>query len=156
MKITDIINGDRPSLSFEVFPPKTDDNFDSVLSTALEIAALEPSYMSVTYGAGGGTSEYTANIGEALLKKGVTPLSHLTCISSTRERIRQELDKLRSKGIENVNSKRKGDMFVITKVIIPEKITKEQRKIFEQLEKTELDNTSFIKKFKKFLKDNIK
>ena len=64
--------------------------------------------------------------------------------------------RLRSKGIENVNSKRKGDMFVITKVIIPEKITKEQRKLFEQLEKTELDNTSFIKKFKKFLKDNIK
>ena len=47
-------------------------------------------------------------------------------------------------------------MFVVTKVIIPEKITKEQRKLFEQLEKTELDNTSFIKKFKKFLKDNIK
>ena len=64
--------------------------------------------------------------------------------------------RLRSKGIENVNTKKKGDMFVITKVIIPEKITKEQRKLFEQLEKTELDNTSFIKKFKKFLKDNIK
>lgn len=64
--------------------------------------------------------------------------------------------RLRFKGIENVNSKRKGDMFVITKVIIPEKITREQRKLFEQLENTELDNTSFIKKFKKFLKDNIK
>lgn len=64
--------------------------------------------------------------------------------------------RLRSKGIENVNSKRKGDMFVITKVIIPEKINKEQRKLFEQLKETELENTSFIKKFKKFLRDNIK
>jgi len=59
--------------------------------------------------------------------------------------------RLRGKGIENVNSKRKGDMFVITKVIIPEKLTKEQRKIFETLQDTELENTSFIKKFKKFL-----
>ncbi len=64
--------------------------------------------------------------------------------------------RLRSKGIENVNSKRKGDMYVITKVIIPEKINREQRKLFEQLQDTELDNTSFIKRFKKFLKDNIK
>ncbi len=64
--------------------------------------------------------------------------------------------RLRSKGIENVNSKRKGDMYVITKVIIPEKINREQRKLFEQLQDTELDNTSFIKKFKKFLRDNIK
>lgn len=64
--------------------------------------------------------------------------------------------RLRSKGIENVNSKRKGDMYVITKVIIPEKINREQRKLFEQLQDTELDNTSFIKRFKKFLRDNIK
>ena len=63
--------------------------------------------------------------------------------------------RLRSKGIENVNSKRKGDMYVITKVIIPEKINREQRKLFEQLQDTELDNTSFIKRFKKFLRDNI-
>ena len=63
--------------------------------------------------------------------------------------------RLRSKGIPNVNTKKKGDMFVITKVIIPEKITKDQKKLFEQLSDTELDNTSFIKKFKKFLKDNI-
>ena len=64
--------------------------------------------------------------------------------------------RLKGKGIENVNSKRKGDMYVITKVIIPEKLTKEQRKIFEQLQDTELENTSFIKKFKKFLKSNMK
>ena len=70
----------------------------------------------------------------------------------------QNGDKLRlkGKGIENVNSKRKGDMFVIIKVIIPDKITKEQRKIFESLRDTELELNSFIKKFKKFIKDNLK
>jgi len=102
MKITDIITGKKPSLSFEVFPPKTSDNYDKVLSAALEIAELEPSYMSVTYGAGGGTSQYTADIGAELLKKNVTPLSHLSCISSSKERIRHELMNLKEKGIENV------------------------------------------------------
>ena len=56
MKIIDIINGEKPSLSFEVFPPKTSDKFDSVERPALQIADLKPSFMSVTYGAGGGTS----------------------------------------------------------------------------------------------------
>ena len=70
----------------------------------------------------------------------------------------QNDDKLRlkSKGIENVNGGRKGDMYVITKVIIPKKLTKDQKKIFENLKNTELDNETFIKKFKKFLKDNLK
>ena len=65
VKITEIINQKKPSLSFEVFPPKTSDNFESVLSAATDIAALQPSYMSVTYGAGGGTSEYTTAICKA-------------------------------------------------------------------------------------------
>ena len=60
MKITEIISAEKPSLSFEVFPPKTSDKFESVLNAASEIAKLNPSYISVTYGAGGGTSSYTA------------------------------------------------------------------------------------------------
>lgn len=109
MKITEIINRTKPSLSFEVFPPKTSDKFDVVLAAATEIAKLKPDYMSVTYGAGGGTSKYTSDIGEALLKSGVTPLSHLTCVSSDRLMIRRELEKLRAKGIENILALR-GDM----------------------------------------------
>ncbi len=62
MKITEIIKGKKPSLSFEVFPPKTWDRFESVLKAATDIAGINPSYMSVTYGAGGGTSDYTAAI----------------------------------------------------------------------------------------------
>ncbi len=102
MKILEIINGTKPSLSFEVFPPKTDDKFESVLSAAGEIAKLRPSYMSVTYGAGGGTSEYTAAICRSLNKSGVTPLAHLTCVSSDKSRIQNELEKLRSEGVENI------------------------------------------------------
>lgn len=73
MKITDIISGEKPSLSFEVFPPKSGANFETVEEAALKIAALKPSYMSVTYGAGGGTSRYTADIAGDILKRGVTP-----------------------------------------------------------------------------------
>lgn len=102
MKIIDIITGKKPSFSFEVFPPKTWDNYETVLDSAMKIADLSPSYMSVTYGAGGGTSEFTADIGAKILEKGVTPLSHLSCISSDKERVHRELDLLKEKGIENV------------------------------------------------------
>ncbi len=109
MKIIDIIQGEKPSLSFEVFPPKTSDTFDSVQAAASQIAQLSPSYMSVTYGAGGGTSDYTVEIAAGLLRQGVTPLAHLSCISSTRERVHAQLDKLRAHGIENILALR-GDM----------------------------------------------
>ena len=102
MKIIDIINGTNPSLSFEVFPPKTHDKYDSVSTAIKEIAHLNPSYMSVTYGAGGGTSEYTAKIAQEVSSLGVTSLAHLTCISSTRELVREQLNNLKSLGIENI------------------------------------------------------
>ena len=103
MKITEIINGNKPSLSFEVFPPKTSDNFASVKVATDEIAHLKPSFISVTYGAGGGTSKYTVDIAENIIKKhGVDSLAHLSCISSGREDIRAILDKMRERGIENI------------------------------------------------------
>ena len=109
MKITDIIGGNTPSLSFEVFPPKTTDNFESVMSATESIAALSPSYMSVTYGAGGGTSLFTAEIASRLLSRGVTPLAHLTCISSTKAEIGATLTDLRQRGIKNILAMR-GDI----------------------------------------------
>lgn len=102
MKITEIISANRPSLSFEVFPPKTSNNLESVMEVTKKIAELNPSYMSVTYGAGGGTSEYTAYIAQSLAKMNVTPLAHLTCISSSRSHIHALLDDLHEKGIENI------------------------------------------------------
>ncbi len=102
MRITEIINGGRPSLSFEVFPPKTSDSLDTVKQATEEIARLKPSYMSVTYGAGGGTSQYTTQIAKSLSEYGVTPLAHLSCISSTRAMVLTQLDSLRTLGIENI------------------------------------------------------
>ena len=102
MKITDIIKEDNLTLSFEVFPPKTDDRFEKVKYAIDEIADLKPSFMSVTYGAGGGTSEYTADIAEEIQSKGVTSIAHLTCVSSTRNQVRNMLDKLKSRGIKNI------------------------------------------------------
>ena len=102
MKISEILSSGRRTLSFEVFPPKTVDKFDSVLSAAEEIAGLSPSFMSVTYGAGGGTSEYTAEIASRLQGFGVTPLAHLTCISSKKSRVKELLSDLRGRGIENI------------------------------------------------------
>lgn len=103
MKIIDVITGSKPSLSFEVFPPKTSNSFDTVKSATEEIALLSPSYMSVTYGAGGGTSEYTASIAENLQKKcGVPVLAHLSCVSSTKAEINAQLTSLKERGIENI------------------------------------------------------
>ncbi len=102
MKIIDIISKNKPTLSFEVFPPKTSDKFDGVLSATKEIAKLNPSYMSVTYGAGGGTSKYTTAICKALNESGVTSIAHLTCVSSSKEKIKSELISLKEQGIENI------------------------------------------------------
>lgn len=102
MKITDIINSSKPSLSFEVFPPKTTDKYDNISKAIKEIALLNPSYMSVTYGAGGGTSAYTSKIAKEVQSLGVTSLAHLSCISSSKEMIGIELENLKSLGIENI------------------------------------------------------
>ncbi len=102
MKVIDIINGKKPSLSFEVFPPKTSDKLESVEKAVSEIATLNPSYMSVTYGAGGGTSDYTVKIARELLDKGVPSLAHLTCITSDKSNIKDMLGTLKSNGIENI------------------------------------------------------
>lgn len=103
MKIKDILSQGRPTLSFEVFPPKTEDKYESVEQAAVEIARLKPAFMSVTYGAGGGTSRYTVEIASMLQEQcAVTPLAHLTCVSSTREKVHAVLAELEAKKIENV------------------------------------------------------
>ncbi len=103
MKVIDIINGKKPSLSFEVFPPKTSDTFESIRSATEQIARLSPSYMSVTYGAGGGTSEYTVSIAANLQKNfGVNTVAHLSCISSTREGVAKQLRAIKDAGLENI------------------------------------------------------
>ncbi len=103
MKIRDILGKGEPTLSFEVFPPKTEDKYESVEKAAMEIAAKKPSFMSVTYGAGGGTSRYTVEIAAEIQERyGVMALAHLTCVSSTREKVHQVLKELKLRGVENV------------------------------------------------------
>ena len=110
MKLTEIISRDVPSLSFEVFPPKTDSSFDSVKTATEQIAKLLPAFMSVTYGAGGGTSRYTLEIAKNIKKMyGVPTLAHLTCVSSTRETVMEKIKAIREAGIENVMALR-GDI----------------------------------------------
>lgn len=110
MKIIDILNQNKLSLSFEVFPPKSETSFESVKSATEEIAKLRPSFMSVTYGAGGGTSQYTLDIAKNIKELyGVPTLAHLTCVSSTRETVRQKISEIKAAGITNVMALR-GDI----------------------------------------------
>ncbi len=103
MKLSELFSKKQPTLSFEVFPPKADSNYESVKYAVEHIAALNPAYMSVTYGAGGGTSEYTVKIAANIQKNyNVTPLAHLTCVSSTREKVLAQIEKLKENGIENI------------------------------------------------------
>lgn len=103
MKIRDLFTDDKYSISFEVFPPKTQDNYETVEKATREIAALKPEFMSVTYGAGGGTSTYTVSIARDLQERHNVPMmAHLTCITSDREKITSQLDLLKENGIENI------------------------------------------------------
>lgn len=103
MKIKDILEQGKPTLSFEVFPPKTEDKYESVERAAVEIAKLSPAFMSVTYGAGGGTSRYTVDIASTLHNEyQVTALAHLTCVSSTKAQVHAVLEELKERRIENI------------------------------------------------------
>ena len=120
MKIREMLQKDHVTLSFEVFPPKTEANFQSVYQAAMNVAALKPSYMSVTYGAGGSTRGNTVTIAKDIQDKmGVEAIAHLTCVGATREDIRQTLSELQAAGIENILALRgdrpknfEGDPFV--------------------------------------------
>ena len=110
MKLSDLLNKEKLTLSFEVFPPKTDMAFDSVKNATEEIAKLDPLFMSVTYGAGGGTSKYTLEIAKNIKQAhGVPTLAHLTCVSSTRETVKRKIEQIKEAGIENIMALR-GDL----------------------------------------------
>lgn len=110
MRLDELFVQDKMHLSFEVFPPKTDSAFDSVKHATEEIAKLRPSFVSVTYGAGGGTSRYTLEIAENIKKNyGVPTLAHLTCVSSTKETVKERIAQIHEAGIENIMALR-GDL----------------------------------------------
>lgn len=110
MKIIKILNSNHCSLSFEVFPPKVSTSFEQVKPAIEKIAKLRPSFMSVTYGAGGGTGKYTLDIAEDIRNRyGVPTMAHLTCVSSTKETVAQKIRELKAAGIQNVMALR-GDL----------------------------------------------
>ena len=103
MKITQLLQRDKLALSMEVFPPKTETAFESVKAATEEIAKLRPAFMSVTYGAGGGTSQYTLDIAQNIKTLYHVPtVAHLTCVSSTRETVQEKIAAIKAAGIENV------------------------------------------------------
>lgn len=110
MKIIDLLNEDKVTLSFEVFPPKTSSRYENVLKAAEKIASLNPNFMSVTYGAGGGTSAHTVALAKDIHEEyGVEVMAHLTCVSSTREHVESMVEQFKENGIENIMALR-GDI----------------------------------------------
>ena len=103
MKIIDRLREGGIHISFEVFPPKTDEGYDKVAAAVEELAGLNPAFISVTYGAGGGTSKNTAKIASHIMNDlNVLSLAHLTCASSTKEEVRGVIRTLKELGIENI------------------------------------------------------
>lgn len=103
MKISEILKNNKITLSMEVFPPKTSTAFETVNKAVKEIAALKPDFMSVTYGAGGGTSKHTVKIATDIKKQyGVISMAHLTCVSSSEDTVKNQIEIIRDAGIENI------------------------------------------------------
>ncbi|MBI4718840.1 MAG: methylenetetrahydrofolate reductase [NAD(P)H] [Planctomycetes bacterium] len=103
MRIREQLDGKRPSLSFEFFPPKDDIGFWDLYRTVESLKPLKPTYVSVTYGAGGGTRRKTIDLVERIKRDaGIEAMAHLTCAGTTRTEIAAVLDELRQHEIENV------------------------------------------------------
>lgn len=109
MSIADILNSKKVSLSFEVFPPKKKEALESIKETAVSLTKLNPDFISVTFGAGGTTQGYTAEIAEAIENNGTTSLAHLTCVRSTKEALEYTINDLKKRNIKNVLALR-GDL----------------------------------------------
>lgn len=102
MKISEILKNNKVTVSFEVFPPKQWDKIENTKAVVAEMAKSKPAFMSVTYGASGTTSGYTTEIANAIKNSGITPLSHLTCLTSTKDKVEGVIDELAANGIENI------------------------------------------------------
>ncbi len=102
MKVIDILNNGKVNVSCELFPPKAWDKLEGAKQVVREISKLNPSFVSVTYGAGGGTSDYTVDLGREVQNFGVTALAHLTCLSTSEEKLISVINNLKKNNIENI------------------------------------------------------
>jgi len=101
--ITEIFKQNKIAFSFELFPPKTEEAAKQLFDTISDLSPLELAYVSVTYGAGGSTRNLTHDLVVRIQKEtDLTVVSHLTCVGSTKDEIRQVLDTYEESGIENI------------------------------------------------------
>ncbi len=109
MELSQLLNTDKVTLSFEVFPPSKAVDADNVKMAVKEIASTSPDFMSVTYGAAGGASALSAQLAQHVQSCGVDALAHLTCVGTDKESIKAQLDDLKARGIKHVLALR-GDL----------------------------------------------
>ena len=119
MKVSEILKKNEVTISCEIFPPKQGAQLQNYKAIAAEIAKLKPAYISCTYGATGGTSDYTVEIADAINSYGVPAIAHLTCVSSTREKVHTVIHELKERGIENILALR-GDIPTNTDFPLPD------------------------------------
>ncbi len=103
MKINDLFKEKKVVYSFEIFPPKVNDDIGKILGTLSDIKNIRPDYVSITYSAGGSKNSRTKEIAEIVKNEcGIEPLAHLTCVNSTRDEVARAIDGLVDIGVENV------------------------------------------------------
>ena len=102
MKISKLLLEDKVTISCELFPPKQGAQLENYKAIVAKTAELKPAYISCTYGATGGTSDYTVEIADAINRHGIPAISHLTCASSSKEKVVSVIEQLKEKQIENI------------------------------------------------------
>ena len=102
MKISEILRTKAVTVSCELFPPKQGGSLSNTREVVREIAGLRPSFMSVTYGAGGSNSRNTLSVAEAVRENGVPALAHLTCVGQDRASLRASIEQFKESGVENI------------------------------------------------------
>ena len=107
MKISEILKNNKVTVSFEMFPPKEWSKIENTKAVVREMSKAKPAFMSVTYGAAGTTSGFTTEIANEIKARGVTPLSHLTCLTSTKDKISSVINELKQNNIENILGRRR-------------------------------------------------
>ena len=102
-KITELFKEKKQTLSFELFPPKTEQGYANLLETIAELARLRPDFVSCTYGAGGGSRDKTFDIVQHIQDQhGIIGVAHLTCVLNSKDQIRTILDDVKRRGIKNI------------------------------------------------------
>lgn len=102
MKIIELVSRRSPFYSLEFFPPKSSDNWPAFFKTVEKLRSLDPLFVSVTYGAGGGTQDNTLEITTRLAASGLVPMAHLTCVGADKAGIRNYVEKLLAAGVHNI------------------------------------------------------